>query len=134
VPDGNVLALQSTEAFAGHVKIGGLLSETMMLCMQLLLLPHASVATQVRIIVNSCGQIPAVVASVKPIIGAVSQLSVTVGVPVPGGNVLPLQSTDALAGHVKIGGLLSIMVMVCVQLKLFPLASVAVHVRVIIDD
>jgi hypothetical protein len=131
---GNVPSSHAIVKLGGQLITGAVLSETMMLWVQLLLFPQASVATQVRTVVNSCGQFPPVVASVNPIFGAVSQLSVAVGVPVAVGDVLPLQSTEAFVGHKMVGEELSIMAMVCAQLMLFPLAFVAVHVRVMVDD
>ncbi len=131
---GNMAPSQVVVKLGGQVMMGAVLSDTRMLWVQLLLFPQASVANQVRIIVNSCGQIPPVVASVKPIFGAVSQLSVAVGLPVPDGNVLALQSTEAFAGQDMVGAVPSITVMVCVQFMLFPLALVAVQVRVMVYD
>jgi hypothetical protein len=46
---------------------------------------------------------------------------------------LPLAEATVAAGAVITGAVLSITVMVCVALELFPAASVAVNVRVIIS-
>jgi hypothetical protein len=61
---GFVLAEHSMVTFAGQVMEGATLSSTTMTCVQLLELPQSSVASQVRVIVRSCGQAPATVASV----------------------------------------------------------------------
>jgi hypothetical protein len=46
------------------------------------------VATQVRVIVLSCGHAPPTLTSVEVIVGVASQLSVAVAVPVVAGKVL----------------------------------------------
>jgi hypothetical protein len=61
---GFVLAEHSMVTFAGQVIAGATLSSTTMTCVQVLALPQSSVASQVRVIVRSCGQAPATVASV----------------------------------------------------------------------
>ena len=48
----------------------------------LVLLPQASVAVQVRVIVSSCGQVPTSELSLNVITGSASQLSVAVAEPV----------------------------------------------------
>jgi len=52
------------------------------------MLPQSSVAVQVRVIVLSCGHVPAAVTSLKLITNVGSQLSVAVAVPVLAGKVL----------------------------------------------
>lgn len=47
----------------GQVITGGVVSSTLMVCMHTLVLPEASVAVQVRVIVNAFAQGPAVVTS-----------------------------------------------------------------------
>ena len=45
---------------------------------------------------------------------------------------MALQAMVILSGQVMIGAILSVLVMVCAQVDLFPQASVAVQVRVMI--
>jgi hypothetical protein len=61
---GSVLAVHWIVMFAGQVIEGATLSSTTMTCVHVLELPQSSVASQVRVIVRSCGQAPATVASV----------------------------------------------------------------------
>ena len=75
-------------------------------------LPQSSVAVQVLLIVYSCGHAPAIVISLETTVGAASQLSVTVGVPVFAGNVLALHDIVTFGGQVITGGVLSSSVMV----------------------
>jgi hypothetical protein len=101
-----------------------------MVCVQVDVLTQPSVADQVRVITYSCGQPPAVVASVYVGVGAVWQLSVAVALPVLPGSVLAVHSIVTLAGHVIAGGVVSSIVMSCAHVLLLPHASVAVHTRV----
>lgn len=73
--------------FPGQVITGGVLSSTLIVCTQVEVLPHPSVADHVRVIVSSCGQAPATITSLEVMIG-IAQLSVAVAVPVLAGNVL----------------------------------------------
>ena len=57
------------------------------------------------------------------------QSSEAVAEPVEPGSVEAAQSTLALAGQAMVGGVVSLMVMVCTQLATLPQASVAVQVR-----
>lgn len=65
-------------------------------------------------------------------VGAPSQLSDAVAVPVNPGKVLSVHRIVILAGHVMVGGVLSSTKMVCKQLLELPQASVAVHVLLIV--
>jgi len=67
---------------------------------------------QVRVSVYVCGQGPAVVTSVKVMMGAPSQLSVEVGLPVFAGNVLAEQRMVMLAGQEIAGATLSLTKMI----------------------
>jgi len=129
---GNVLAVHNIVILAGQVMAGAKLSSTNMVWLHVLVLPQSSVALQVRVIVRSCGQVPATVASVKVISGTASQLSVAVAVPVLAGNVLAVHWIVILAGQVITGPTLSSTNMVCAQLLEFPQSSVATHVRVMV--
>lgn len=85
---GRVLAVQSIVIFEGQTIAGGVLSSTKIVWLHVLVLPQASVAVQVRVIVLSCGHKPATVTSLNVITGVPLQLSVPVAVPVLAGNVL----------------------------------------------
>ena len=58
-----------------------MLSSTVITCTQVVVLPQASVANQVLVIVEALGQEPALTISLKVITGALSQLSVAVATP-----------------------------------------------------
>ena len=96
-------------------------------------LPQASVATQVRVIVNSWGHAPPTVTSLEVITGFGSQ-SVAVAEPVAAGAVLSVHCTVRSAGQVIAGGVLSLTNIVCTQELKLPQSSVAVHVRVIVPS
>src|SRR5678809_1227230 len=98
--------------------------------MQAAELPQSSVATQVRVIVLSCGQVPATVTSLKVNNNEASQASVPVGLPVLAGKVLAEHWMVTLGGQLMLGGVLSLIVINCVQLLEFPQSSVANQVRV----
>jgi len=87
--------------------------------------PQASVAVQVRVMFGWPGQLPGAVASVKVIVGVPPQLSVAVAVPVFEGSVEAPQASSLSPGQVIVGAVVSFTVMVCVQVALFPQASVA---------
>jgi len=55
---GSVEALQSTVWSGGQVMLGAVESTTLMVCVQLTVLPHASVAVQVRVMTFVFGQLP----------------------------------------------------------------------------
>ena len=98
---GNVLAVHSIVIFGGQVIIGAWLSFIVIICSHVLLLPQSSVAFQILVIPPPCEQDPpAMVTSLKVIIGALSQLSVAVALPVLAGNVLAIHSIVIFAGHV----------------------------------
>ena len=64
VLEGSVLSSHSMVILAAQVvMVGGVLSSTVMTCVQFVPFPHASVAVQVLVIVYSCGHPPATVAS-----------------------------------------------------------------------
>ena len=94
---------------------------TVMLWLQVVLLPHASVAFHVRVVTLPVTTVDKIV-----IAGAGSQLSLAVGgVNVtcdPHGNVL-------LAAHTITGAFVSTTVMACAFHTLFPQSSDAVQVR-----
>jgi len=58
---------------------GLVVSVTVMVWLAVLVLPQASLAVQVRVILLACGQAPGVITSAKLRLGFGSQLSLTVG-------------------------------------------------------
>lgn len=105
---------------------------TLMICRQVEVLPHVSDAVQVRLIVYPFGVGPLVVTSLKVTSGEGSQESNNVGVPVLSGKVFSMHSIVTSAGQVIVGGAVSSIVMIWMQVALFPHVSVVVHVLVII--
>ena len=87
--------------------MGGVLSSTKMVCVQVLELPQSSMAVKVLVMVRSCGHAPATVTSSNPMVGVPSQLSVAVALPVTPVAVLVLHCTVILGGQVMTGGVLS---------------------------
>src|SRR5262245_24873754 len=83
---------------------GAVLSVTQMVWIFVLWLPRSSVAVQVRVVQNSCGQAPGVVTSAKVRVGDWSQSSVAVGVVKLG---VPGHSTLEAPGRVEITGAVS---------------------------
>ena len=61
---------------------GAVVSTTVTVCVQAVALPQSSVAIQTRVMISSCGQLPAARLSFSVIAGSVSQLSVAVATPV----------------------------------------------------
>src|SRR5204863_452299 len=74
----------STLATVGHVIVGGVLSDTEMVLLQVEELPQSSVAVQVRVTENSWGQLPGVVTSEDVGITLWSQASEAVAEPKTG--------------------------------------------------
>src|SRR5207247_2096488 len=108
---GSVESVQDTVVFAGQVIAGGVVSTTVIVCWQVLLLPHASVAVKVRVIVSVLPQ-PGTLVSLNVTVVA-PQVSEAVAVPVAAGLVSPVHSTVAFAGQVIVGGVVSTTVIVC---------------------
>jgi hypothetical protein len=129
---GNVLAVQAMVTLAGQLIAGGTLSSTTIVCTQELLFPQSSVAVQVRVMVLSCGQVPAIVASEKLTKGDPSQLSVAVAVPVFAGRVFAVQAMVTLAGHTIVGATLSSTTIIWIHVAVLPQSSVAIQVLVIV--
>lgn len=93
------------------------------------MLLQRSVAFQTRVIV--AGQVPLTV-SEKVTTGFGSQLSVADALPVLLGLVDTPHVDVVFGGHVITGGIVSTTVIVCTQVALWPQASVACQVRLII--
>jgi len=110
---------------------GGVVSSTLMVCDAVAVLPQPSSAVHVLVILNSFGQEPLVVTSVKLNIG-VPQLSVAVGVVHEGATE---HSIVVGAGKPEMtGGVVSSTLMVCVAVAILPHPSLAVQVRVMLKD
>ena len=75
-------------------------------------MPHASVAVHVLVMDKALAQAPGVVTSEKVMAGAASQLSVAVAVPVAAGDESSSHSMMRSAGTVRIGSVVSSMVIV----------------------
>ena len=92
-------------------------------------LPHSSVAVQVRAMVPQ--PLATVLTSVKVMVmlAGEEQLSVAEAVPVKAGRVLARQSMVRFDGQVMTGGVLSFTVMICVAEAVLLQASVADQVR-----
>src|SRR2546427_8374829 len=109
---------------------GAVVSTTLMVCWQELLLPAQSVAVQVRVMTLVLGQLPGTVLSLCVITGVGSQLSVAVALPVTIGSLEVLHWTVVSGGQLITGAVVSTTVMVCWQELLLPAQSMAVQVRV----
>jgi hypothetical protein len=90
-------------------------------------LPQSSVAVQVRVTENSCGQLPGVVTLLLVISTLLSQASDAVATPKEGDAG---HSTSDTVGHVIEGAVLSVTEIVRLQVEELPQSSVAVQVRV----
>src|SRR5438045_2188806 len=90
----------------GHVTIGGMMSRTAMVRVQVVVLPQSSVAVQVRVKLNVPGQLPGVVTSLKVTTTLGSQASVAVAAP----NVTTAGQSigEVTNGQVSTGGTTSL--------------------------
>src|SRR2546426_1091350 len=113
--------------FAGSLSAGGVVSTTVMLWRALALLPHWSVAVQVRAITLVPPQL-LLTESLKLIVTE-PQPSGAVAGPVALVRVWPGHWSTRLVGGVRAGGVVSRTVMVWRPLRLLPHWSVAVQVR-----
>ena len=105
--------------------LGGVISLTVIVLLQVEVLPQASVARQVR--VKTVGQVPADTVPTTVTAGLASQASVAVAVPHTG---VAGQSIVVATGQVITGAVISRTVMVLLQVEVLPQASVARQVRV----
>src|ERR1043166_1015995 len=128
---GGDIASHSALVSAGTpLSTGGVVSLTVIVCSQLELLPHPSVATQWRLIVKLSAQFPGVTVSLCVTVTPL-HASVAVAVPVADGSVDWLHDTVASIGHVIAGGVVSLKLMRWLAAAPRPQLSVAVQVRVI---
>src|SRR5690349_23701418 len=108
--------------------LGGVSSVTAIDRLHVEALPQSSEAVQVRVTVNSCGQLPGVVTFEKVMLTLASQASVAVA----GGNVgVAGHSIEGVTvGQVIAGAVSSTTDMALLQDEAFPQSSEAVQVRV----
>src|SRR5439155_25109181 len=127
---GSVEAVHSTVLLAGQLMVGAVVSTTVMVWSQVLLLPQSSVAFQCRVMVLV---LPQPVTSVSVwLMAALPQVSLPVAVPVAVGSVEAVHSTVLLAGQLMVGAVVSTTVMVWSQVLLLSQASVAFQCRVMV--
>src|SRR6266581_2701357 len=122
------LAGHSSTRSGGQLIVGGVVSRTVMVWRQLLLLPQASVAVQVRAMTLVPPQL--VVTESLKLRLTEPQPSRAVATPVKLVLVSAGHSSTTFVGQVMTGGVVSSTEIVCAQLLLLPQASVAVQVRV----
>src|SRR5207247_5790800 len=122
-----VLAGQSRVILVGQIRLGRVVSRTVMVCTQLLLLPQASVAVQVRAITLVPPQL-LVTESLYRILTWL-QVSCAVATPVALVVVIAGHSRTRSGGQVMDGPVMSRTVIICTQLTLLLQPSVAVQVR-----
>src|SRR5438105_4441726 len=103
-----------------------------MVCTQVEVLPHTSVALQVRRIIPLPVQLVAPNASTKLMFVTPLQVSVAVAAPVMAGAGGTVHSMVIFAGQLIFGGTVSLKSIFCRQVELLPHPSVAVQVRRII--
>src|SRR6187549_1803298 len=122
---------QSTgDVCATQVIVGGVISWTTIVPLQVAVLPQSSVAVQVRVVLYVPVHEPGVDASTKVIVTVASQASVAVG-GVKTGSAGQLTGV-VCATQVIDGGTKSTTTMVPVQVAVLPQSSVAVQVRVVL--
>ena len=130
VPNTGAFGQKAGSTKGGQVRMGGLMSTTEMVRLQVIVLPQSSVAVHVRVTLKVPGQLPGVVTVVKVTTTLASQASVAVAVPneATAGQLMG-EVTD---GQVMTGGVTSRTETVRLQVDVLPQSSVAVHVRVML--
>jgi hypothetical protein len=109
VAAGLVSPVHSTVASAGTVKLGAVVSTTVITWSPLVLLPQSSVAVHVRVIVFVLPQ--AATSLSLDVIVTLPQASLPVALPVEAGLVSSVHSTVASAGTLRLGAVVSTTVM-----------------------
>jgi hypothetical protein len=110
----------------GHVSVGATLSLTVIVCVHVAVLLHASVARYVRVTVNLLIQLTLLVASLTCVTVTVPlQLSDVVTEAVFGAGMFDAQITVCGAGQEINGAWVSLTVMICEQVAVLLQASVA---------
>jgi hypothetical protein len=123
--------VHSRVIFAGQVMTGGVVSTTVTVKLHEELLPLASVAVQVTVVVPIRKVLPD--AGVQTTTGFGSQISLAEAEKLTAAPAGLVHSTPLmLAGHVMTGGVVSTTVTVNEQLAELPLKSLAVHVTVVV--
>ena len=107
--------------------LGGVMSCTLIVRLQVAVLPQSSVAVQVRVTLGIPVQL-AEVTSLKEMDTEASQASLAVAAPKVG--VAGQLIGDTTVGQVMLGGVISCTLIVRLQVAVLPQSSVAVHVRV----
>src|SRR5437870_12848833 len=122
-----VLAGHSSTRLGGQLIVGGVVSRTVIVWTQLFLLPHWSVAVQVR----AMSLLPPPLLPSASLYRSVTdpQPSWAMATPVKLVLVLAGHSSTRLGGQLIVGGVVSRTVVVWTQLRLLPHWSVAVQVR-----
>src|SRR5678815_4352309 len=110
---------------AGQVMDGAVMSRTVMVALQVLVLPQSSVALQIR--VCTTGQLPLGVVLTTTTSTVWSQASLAVALPQEG---VAGQSIVVLAGQVMEGAVMSRTVMVALEVAVLPQSSGVLWVRV----
>jgi hypothetical protein len=125
------IASHCTVVFAGTTdNTGAVVSMKLMCCERVLVLPQASVAVHVRVMPPVPGVGPLVVVCENDTMGLASQLSVAVKVAADG---MASHCTVTSAGAaLSTGPVVSCAVTICCPVLVFPHASVAVQVLVIV--
>src|ERR1043166_5517592 len=116
---------QLTVRLAGHLRLGGLVSWMVMVWMQVALLPHRSVPRYVRLRTKPAQLLELIVSPCQVTVTGPPQVSLAVTLLVFGAGTWLAQFAVRLAGHVRLGGLVALAVIVWGQVALLPQASVA---------
>src|SRR5438093_13243565 len=103
VSAGSVESPQASTLSAGQVITGGVVSANVMCCTQVLMLPQASVAFQVRLGRASRRELAGVAAAGGVMTGGAPQLSGAVALPVSAGAVESPQARSLSAGQLITG-------------------------------
>src|SRR5690242_14433904 len=98
--------------------VGGVVSTVVIVCVHVLVLPHSSVATHTRVILPILPHAPTKLSVWLTVV--VPHVSLAVAVPVAAGVVSPVHWTVLFVGHVMVGGVVSTVVIVCVQVLVLP--------------
>jgi len=114
--------IQATVIAAGHVIEGAMLSLTVMVCVQVVVLLHESAAWYVLVMI--LGQLPLQTSLTKVTVG-VPQLSEEITCVISGAGTSVMQATVILFRQVIVGAMLSLTVMVCVHVVVLPQESAA---------
>src|SRR5919108_2451588 len=122
-----LFAGSSNVRLAGTCRLGAVISTTVMIWVDCAMLPHESVAFQVRVMILAPPH--TFVTESAELMVTLPQVSLPVALPVALGWVEPVHSTMTSGTSLIVGGVVSTMVMVCVDWAVLPQASVAFQVR-----